>query len=56
MKHFTIKMIQQDNGLYKLQAFDNGIIVREEINLQYETAVQRIEQIQEEERNDAATP
>ena len=56
MKRLTIKMIQQDNGLYKIQAFDNGIILKEEINLQYETAVQRIEQIQEEERNDAATP
>lgn len=55
MTRLTIKLIQQDNGLYKIKAFDNGVLVREEKDLYYKTAIEKIEQMQEEERN-AAKP
>lgn len=47
----TTKLIQQMNGLYKLEVYDGGFLIKEEQNLEFHDAVKRIDQIMEEGRN-----
>ena len=55
MKRLTIIIRHQGNGLYMLQAFDNGVIVKEEKDFKtQEEAAKRADELREE--NDAATP
>lgn len=44
----TFKMYAQINGLYMLQVFDGALMIKEERNLEYEEAVNRIEEIKGE--------
>lgn len=53
-KLITVKMIQQENGLYMLQAYDGAWLVREERNLTLEEAAKRIDVIKGE--TDATAP
>lgn len=43
----TTKLIQQQNGLYKLEVYDGAALVKEERNLKFEVATKRIDQIME---------
>lgn len=44
----TFKMYAQINGLYMLQVLDGALMIKEERNLEYEEAVNRIEEIKGE--------
>ena len=44
----TFKMYAQINGLYMLQVLDGPLMIKEERNLKYEEAVNRIEEIKGE--------
>lgn len=44
----TFKMYAQINGLYMLQVLDGALMIKEERNLKYEEAVNRIEEIKGE--------
>ena len=55
MKKLTIIIRHQGDGQYMLQAYDNGIVVKEEKNFKtQEAAAMRAEELREE--NDAASP
>ena len=43
----TTKLIQQKNGLYKIEVYDGSVISKEEYNLRFEEAIERIDQIME---------
>lgn len=43
----TTKLIQQQNGLYKIEVYDGAVIVKEERNLRFEAAIERIDEIME---------
>ena len=50
----TMKLIQQKNGFYRIEVYNGSILIKEENNMLFETAVERMEEIKEE-RN-AVTP
>jgi hypothetical protein len=53
MKKLTIIIRHQLNGLYQLEAYDNGVVVKEEKNFpSQEAAAKRADELREE--NDAA--
>lgn len=55
MKKYTIKLIGQMNGFYKIQVYDHGVMVREEKDFPtIKAATKRIEEIKEEGSNEAA--
>lgn len=55
LNRYTIKLMGQMNGFYKIQVFDNGIMIREERDFRdIKAATKRIEEIKEEGRNAAA--
>ena len=56
MKKYTIKLMGQINGFYKIQVYDHGVMVREEKDFPtIKSATKRIEEIKEEGEN-AASP
>ncbi len=55
MKKYTITLMGQMNGFYKIQVYDHGVMVREEKDFPtIKAATKRIEEIKEEGSNEAA--
>lgn len=50
----TYKMIRQLNDLYEIQVLNGSELVRTERNYEYQDAVDRIEELKEEEKNAAS--